>query len=104
MIFFCWASLEKKISLAGGGGGFTCSVDQYVEASDRGVACAAYQEYLEKKGIRVLRVTASISIQQDKSKYTFPENILVARPQNARASFTAEPVRAGFWLSTDGQQ
>lgn len=77
MIFFCWASLEETVYVMGGGG-FTAHVDKFVEADGPERARSAYQDYLEKKGIRVRKVTASVARQQDKARYVFPENILNA--------------------------
>ena len=75
MIYFCWAHLEKTIYVMGGGG-FTNHTDKFVDAGTAEDACSAFKDYLERKGIPVKKVTASVALKQNKAKYTFPENIL----------------------------
>lgn len=82
MIFFCWATLEKSVYVLGGGGGFTSYVNKFVEAETDSDAANAYQEYLEKKGIRVRKVTARIALMQDKRTYVFPEHILCSQARS----------------------
>lgn len=76
-MFFCCAVLEQTYVM-GGGQGFTDYVHKFVEAEEKDAASDAYRDYLEKKGIRVRRVRASMAVKQDKTRYVFPEAILDA--------------------------
>lgn len=76
MIFHCYAILEKSIRHTEGGGGFTQHLNRFVEAGNSADASAGYQHFLEKQGLRVSRVTATVAAIQRKASYARPSDVL----------------------------
>lgn len=77
MIYFMTIIFDKTVHVIGGGG-FTNILHSYTEAASPEDAEDITTRHWVGRGLKVRSVNARRAYQQDKTRYTFPGNILQA--------------------------